>query len=171
MPLNASKQEIVAFDQVMDGFEAIMHNCKTRAPGALIEGIEVSEMVERGTELIVGAREDLAFGPIAMFGLGGIYVEVMKDVSFRAIPLSKQEAMRMMKETKAYPLLLGVRGEARKDIDAVVEAITRIGAVVRKCRGISDIEVNPLVAYEQGEGVNAVDARVLLNVKRGGANE
>ena len=119
-------------------------------------------MVKSGAEVIIGARRDSTFGPIVMFGLGGIYVEVMKDVSFRALPLNRKEVMNMMKEIRAYPLLLGVRGEEPKDIEGVVDTIIKLGAVIQKCKRISDIEINPLVVYERGSGVKAVDARILL---------
>jgi acetyltransferase len=119
-------------------------------------------MLKAATETIVGARQDRAFGPTVMFGLGGIYVEVMKDVTFRAVPLSRADAQVMVKEIRSYPLLLGVRGEKRKDIDGVVDAILKLGTLVRRCRAISDIELNPLVVYEHGQGVKALDVRVLL---------
>jgi succinyl-CoA synthetase beta subunit len=120
-------------------------------------------MVQSGIELIVGARVDRIFGPIVMIGLGGIYVEVMKDVSFRALPLDKIEIMRMIKEIRSYPLLLGVRGEKMKDIEAVIKTVMKLGAIIRHCKGISDIEINPLVVYEQGQGVKAVDIRIILS--------
>jgi acyl-CoA synthetase (NDP forming) len=97
-----------------------------------------------------------------MFGLGGIYVEVMKDVSFRAIPLSYAEAGRMIQEIKSFPLLLGVRGEKQKDIDTLLHTIVRVGAVLKTFDEISDIEINPLVVYDQGMGAKALDARILL---------
>jgi len=140
-------------------------------PQARIRGIEVAEMVPAGVELIVGARRDGAFGPIVMFGMGGIYVEVLKDVSFRAVPLDRAEVLEMMREIRAYPLLLGVRGEERKDIESVVDAVIRLATIIRRCPGISDIEVNPLVAYEQGLGSKAVDVRVLLTDLDGGETD
>jgi acetyltransferase len=100
-----------------------------------------------------------------MFGLGGIYVEVMKDIAFRAFPLGTSEAMKMISEIKTYPLLLGVRGEKRRDIDALADAVLKVGTVLNKFRDISDIEINPLVAYEHGDGVRAVDVRILLTGK------
>ena len=154
--------------EVADAYEAILANCRQFNPNARIEGIEVSEQVKHGVETIVGARRDLSFGPIVMFGLGGIYVEVMKDIAFRAFPLSGSEANKMISEIKTYPLLLGVRGEKRKDIDALVDAVLRVGTVLNKFRDISDIEINPLVAYEHGEGVRAVDVRILLSGKEVG---
>jgi acetyltransferase len=155
-------------EEVMDAYEAIMSNCRARVPHARIKGIQVSEMAPSGVELIVGARKDPAFGPTIMFGMGGIYVEVLKDVTFRAVPFSRAEAIGMMKDIRAYPLLLGVRGEERKDIESVLDTIIRLGTVIQRCDGISDIEVNPLIAYEQGQGAKAVDIRVLLSKTTGG---
>ncbi len=148
--------------EVMDAYEAILHNCSKYDPHAVVKGIEVCEMVTPGTETIIGARIDEIFGPTIMFGLGGIYVEVMKDVSFRALPLQRSEVAGMMKEIRSYPLLLGVRGEEKKDIDSVIDVIIKVGAILQKCPEITDIEVNPLIAYDEGDGVKAVDARILI---------
>ena len=150
-------------EDVINAFEAIMQNCKAYKSNAMIKGIEVCEMVKSGVETIVGGRMDPSFGPVIMFGLGGVYVEVMKDVSFRALPIDQKEALSMIKETKAYPLLLGVRGEDAKDIANVVTVLLRLGFVLKHCSRISDIEINPLIAYDEGEGVMAVDARILLS--------
>jgi acetyltransferase len=148
--------------EVIDAYQAIYRSCRAAVPNARITGVEVAEMVRKGLELIVGARRDPGFGPIVMFGLGGIYVEVLKDVSFRAVPTNRAEALTMMKEIRAFPLLMGVRGEERKDIDRVVDAVIRVATLIRRCPGISDMEINPLVAYEEGQGAKAVDVRVLL---------
>jgi acetyltransferase len=148
--------------EVIDAYGAIMESCKAYAPSAVIEGVDISEMVGEGIELIVGARIDHIFGPIVMIGLGGIYVEVMKDVSFRSFPLDKTEIIRMIEEIRSYPLLLGVRGEKIKDIEMVIDTIMKLGTIIRHCKGISDIEINPLVVYEQGLGVKAVDVRIIL---------
>jgi len=131
--------------------------------------VEDSEMVSKGMETIIGARRDGTFGPIVMFGLGGIYVEVMKDVSFRALPIHRKEILAMMKEVRAYPLLLGVRGEEKRDLDAVVDTIIKVGTVLKKCDRISDLEINPLLVYEHGQGVKAVDVRILLARGKKGA--
>jgi acetyl coenzyme A synthetase (ADP forming)-like protein len=153
-------------EEVINAHQAILYNSRQYSPHARIEGIEVAEMVEKGTETIVGARIDQAFGPVVMFGLGGIYVEVMKDVSFRAFPLNHEEALTMMKETRSYPLLLGVRGEEKKDIESVIDTIMKVGAVIYNCTNVTDIEINPLVVYERG--VKAVDVRILLKREKGG---
>ena len=149
--------------EVIEAYEAILHNCRAEKPDAKIEGVEISEMVLGGVELIVGARRDPSFGPIVMCGLGGIYVEVMKDVSFRALPLARKEAIDMIKEIKSYPILLGVRGEKKKDIDRLVDTIIKVGTVLQQCRSISDIEINPLVVDERG--VKAVDVRILISAQ------
>jgi acyl-CoA synthetase (NDP forming) len=150
-------------EEIISAYEAIMRNCRAHVPHAVIEGVEISEMVQPGTEMIVGARIDGSFGPTVMVGLGGIYVEVMKDVSFRATPLGRGEIMAMIKQIRSYPLLLGVRGEKTRDINALVDTIIKIGAVIRNCKGISDIEINPLVLYEQGMGARTVDVRIILS--------
>jgi len=148
--------------EVLDAYEAIMRNCRGYKADAVIEGIQVDEMIQRGVETIVGARRDGSFGPTVMFGLGGVYVEVLKDIAFRSFPLSREETLNMIGQINAYPLLLGVRGESRKDIDEVANTIIKVGWILRNCSAISDIEVNPLVVYDHGEGVKAVDVRILL---------
>ncbi|MDY6934808.1 MAG: acetate--CoA ligase family protein [Spirochaetota bacterium] len=149
-------------DEVIDAYEAIIHKCKAYNPNAIIDGIEVCQMAAQGIELILGARRDPSFGPIVMCGLGGIYVEFIKDVSFRAIPLNRSIAMSMLEETIAYSLLLGARGEKKKDIDAVVDSIIKIGTIIEKCDKISDIEINPIVVYDENKGLKALDARILI---------
>ena len=152
-------------NEVVDAYGAILRSCKAYAPHALIEGVDISEMVKPGLELIVGARIDQIFGPTIMIGLGGIYVEVIKDVSFRSLPVTSKDIIGMIKELHAYPLLLGVRGEKMKDVAAVMNVIIALGSILRHCQGISDIEINPLVVYEQGEGVRALDIRIILSKK------
>lgn len=150
-------------EEVIDAYQAIMQNCKAYNPEATIEGVEIAEMLKRDVETIIGARRDATFGPIIMFGLGGIYVEVMKDVAFRALPLSRREIMSMIKQTRSYPLLLGVRGEEQKDMESVISCIIKLGSLLQRCPLISDIEINPLMVYEQGLGAKAVDVRILLS--------
>lgn len=148
--------------EVVDAYGAILHNCRVHKPDAIIDGIEVSQQMPTGTQIIIGARQDPSFGPIVMAGLGGIYVEVMKDIAFRALPIGRQEALDMLKELRSYPLLLGVRGEEKRDIDAVIDVLLRVGALLLASEQISDIEINPLIVFEHGRGSIAVDARVLL---------
>ncbi len=153
-------------NEVVDAYEAIMFNAHRHVPAAVITGVEISNMVVGGLETIVGARQDPSFGPVVMFGLGGVYVEIMKDVAFRAFPLSRSEILDMIGQTKAYPLIMGARGEARKDLEAVVDAIQMVGHTLIRNPGITDIEINPLLVFEQGKGAKALDARILLSIDR-----
>ena len=152
-------------NEVIEAYEAIIHSCRKANPRARLEGVEVSEMVKSGVELIVGARRDPSFGPVVMCGLGGIYVEVMKDVSFRGFPLDRREVISMIEEIKSYPILLGVRGEKKKDIESLVDTILKVGAILQsrleRDPSISDIEINPLVV--DARGAKAVDVRILLS--------
>ncbi len=148
--------------EVLEAYEAILRNCRSYKADAVIEGIQVDEMIQKGVETIVGARQDSAFGSTVMFGLGGVYVEVLKDIAFRSFPLSREEVLNMIGQINAYPLLLGVRGEARKDIDEVASSVIKVGWILKNCPAITDIEVNPLVVYDHGDGVKAVDVRILL---------
>ncbi len=148
-------------EEVMDAYQAIMQRCKAYNPDANIKGVEIAEMLTLDVETIIGARKDPIFGPVIMFGMGGIYVEVMKDVAFRSWPLSKREIKKMIKETRVYPLLLGVRGEKKKDMASMIDVIVKLGALIAKCPSIADIEINPLNVCE--DGVKAVDVRILLS--------
>ncbi|MBE0636029.1 acetate--CoA ligase family protein, partial [Candidatus Bipolaricaulota bacterium] len=142
--------------------QAVLRACRVYKRDAKIEGMEVAEMVRPGVETIIGARQDRSFGPTVMVGLGGIYVEVMKDVAFRAAPVDKATALEMIADLRSFPLLLGVRGEKRKDIEAVADVIVTLSHLIDQCRDITDIEINPLVAYDVGEGAKAVDVRILF---------
>jgi acetyltransferase len=154
---------LLARNEVIDAYEAIIQNCKNYNAAARIDGIEVTQMVQAGTELIIGARRDPSFGPVVMCGLGGIYVEIMKDVVFRALPLNRREIRSMLEDIKSFPLLMGVRGEAQKDIDSIIDAILKVGTILYRCPGITDIEINPVMVYEQNKGLKAVDTRILIS--------
>ena len=149
-------------EEIINAYQVIMRNAKTHFPNAKIRGVEISKMVPKGIETIVGGTRDSAFGPIVMFGLGGIYVEAIEDVSFRAAPLGIREAKRMVNEISSSKILYGVRGEARRDIEKISQSIVNIGKLMARVKEIKDIEINPLVVYEYGKGVKAVDVRILL---------
>ena len=149
-------------EEVIDAYQAVLRACRVYKHDAKIEGMEVAEMVKSGVETIIGARQDRSFGPTVMVGLGGIYVEVMKDVAFRAAPVDQAMALEMIADLRSFPLLLGVRGEKRKDIEAVADVIVTLSHLIDQCRDITDIEINPLVAYDVGEGAKAVDVRILF---------
>ncbi|MEM1989208.1 MAG: acetate--CoA ligase family protein, partial [Candidatus Bathyarchaeia archaeon] len=147
---------------VEENYELLVRRTRTIMPRARILGVLVQRMVPRGREVIVGAVRDPQFGPLIMFGLGGIYVDFLRDVSYRLGPLTKSETAQMIEETKAYILLRGVRGEPPSDIDAVIDVILRISQVMAQVEEISEIEVNPLFVYESGEGCLGVDIRVII---------
>lgn len=129
-------------------------------PTANIEGFLVEEMAPKGVEVIAGVVRDEQFGPLVMFGTGGIAVELMRDVSFRLAPLTKDEVMGMIAEVKGYPLLTGFRGDTAKDIDALADTIIKLSEIVMELEGIKEIEINPLIVHESG--AVAVDARAVL---------
>ncbi len=151
-------------NELIDAYEAIFNSAYKFKPDAKITGVEIVKMIKKkdAVETIIGARVDNTFGPTVMFGLGGIYVEVLKDVAFRAVPLTRSEASNMIKQIRSYPLLLGVRGEDPKDIDGCVEVILRLAKIIQLCSDISDIEINPVLAFAQNKGVLAIDTRILL---------
>ncbi len=131
-------------------------------PMAMIEGFLVEEMVPRGVEVITGVIKDEQFGPVAMFGIGGVSVELMKDVSYRLSPLDEKDAVEMMGEVKGWPLLRGFRGDTPKDIGAVADVLVKLTRLVEATGGLMEIEINPLIVYD--EGVVAVDARAALKL-------
>ncbi|OGD44363.1 hypothetical protein A3K69_07710 [Candidatus Bathyarchaeota archaeon RBG_16_57_9] len=144
-------------------FEEIMRKSRKAQPLAKIYGITVDKMVPRGREMIVGMSRDPQFGPMVMFGLGGIYVNFLKDVSFRLAPMNEREAQQMMEETKSYALLKGVRGQAPADIEALREAILRIGLMVWDLTDLKDLDINPILVYDAGRGVSALDVKMTLS--------
>jgi len=143
-------------------YEKILDRCHKYNSQAKIKGVDICEMIRGGLEVMVGARRDKVFGTIVVFGLGGIYVEVFKDINFRSFPLGPGEARRMIEKIKAYSLLAGVRGKREKDIEAIIDVILKLGWIIDRIKSISDIEINPLIAYEKGLGVKALDVRVIL---------
>ncbi|MEM4461291.1 MAG: acetate--CoA ligase family protein [Candidatus Bathyarchaeia archaeon] len=150
--------------EVVDAFDDVISNARRYMPRANIYGVEVSKMATRGIEIIVGMHRDPQFGPLLMFGLGGIYVDFLRDVSFRVAPLSMDDALEMIKETKAYTLLRGVRGMPAADIESLADIIVRVAWLSAEFREIADIDLNPIFVYEKGKGCIAVDAKISLSV-------
>jgi acetyl-CoA synthetase (ADP-forming) len=146
---------------VNKAWAGMMGNFKEKVPQAKIEGFLLEEMAPTGVEVIIGGLRDPQFGPAVMFGVGGIMVELMKDVSFRLAPLDKKEAYEMMKDVKGYPLLTGFRGSMPVDRENLVSIIIKFSDILLEMDEIKELEINPLLVYEKG--VMAVDARVLLN--------
>lgn len=150
-------------NMVRIAFEEIMRKSRKAQPLAKIYGITVDKMVPKGKEMIIGMSRDPQFGPMVMFGLGGIYVNFLKDVAFRLAPMNEREAQNMMEETKSYTLLKGVRGEAPADIDALRDAILRVGHLVWDFPELEDLDINPIFVYDAGEGVSALDVKITLS--------
>ncbi|MEM2607152.1 MAG: acetate--CoA ligase family protein, partial [Candidatus Bathyarchaeia archaeon] len=128
-------------------YELLIRRARTIMPRARILGVLVQRMAPRGKEVIVGAVRDPQFGPLIMFGLGGIYVDFLKDVSYRLCPLTKAEAARMIEETRTYVLLRGVRGELPSDINSIIDVILKVSQVMTQFEEIAEMEVNPLLVY------------------------
>ncbi len=140
-----------------------MHAAVTAAaPTARIEGYEIEEQISGGREVLVGIQRDPDFGPILVFGMGGIYVEVLRDVTFRLAPVSELAARRMVESIKAFPLLRGVRGEPPSDLAALEDAIERVSQLAVERPEIAELDLNPLIVLPAGRGVVAVDVRVVL---------
>ena len=152
-------------DQVRDLFDLLVYRAQRHMPDATIWGVLVQEMVAKGKEVIIGVNRDPQFGPLLMFGMGGIYVEVLKDVTFRIAPVSRQEATQMIDEIRSYHLLRGVRGEKPSDLDAIVDAILRVSQLVTDFPEIVEMDINPLMVHEAGSGAISVDSRFVLKEK------
>jgi acetyltransferase len=151
---------------VKEAFKEIMKNAKAYKADADIHGIVIQEMAPWGTEVILGSVNDPTFGPTIMFGLGGIFVEVMKDVTFKVAPLSMEQAESMLGEIKAAPILRGVRGEKARDGKALADAICRYADMIIDLKDeIAESDANPVLVYEEGSGVKVADARVILKKK------
>jgi acetyltransferase len=150
---------------VRDAFDLIVYRSERYLPEARIWGCQVQKMVPDGLEVLIGMNRDPQFGPLMTFGLGGIYVETLKDVSFRVAPFSRQQAQDMLDEIRARALLDGVRGEPPVDKEAVVEALLRIAQLVLDFPIIAELDINPFIVYEQGRGGTAIDMRLILERK------
>ncbi len=148
---------------VRQAFERIINSVKQHIPNARIEGVLVQAMAKKGREVILGMKRDPQFGPILMFGLGGIYVEVLKDVTFRFAPVRELGAYRMVRDIRTYKLLEGVRGEPPADIDKIVECIERLSQLAVEQDLIEELDINPLIVYPQGEGAVVVDVRIMVS--------
>ncbi len=148
--------------EVENAFFDITTKVKNIMPHAHIYGVLIQEMVPSGKEVIMGITKDPQFGHMIMFGLGGIYVEVLKDVSFRIVPVSQEDAYEMIRETKTFPLLRGVRGEAEADIEAIERSILILSQMAIDFPQIIEADINPLLVRKRGEGVVAIDARFAI---------
>jgi acetate---CoA ligase (ADP-forming) len=151
-------------EEVRDAFELMVYRAERYLPDANIWGCLVQQMVPQGgLEVLVGMNRDPQFGPLVTFGLGGIYVETLKDVTFRIAPFSKHEAEQMLQEIRAHALLDGVRGLPAYDKEAIVEVLLRVGQLVQDFPEIAELDINPLMVYPQNRGAIAIDMRLVLS--------
>jgi acetyltransferase len=148
--------------EVKDAFDLMMYRIPKKRPEANIPGVLVQEMCKSGREVILGMNRDPHFGPLMMFGMGGVMVEVLKDISFYLAPLTADEAKQMLISTKTYKMLEGVRGQEGVDIDKIAEGLQRLSQLVMEFPQIREVDINPYVVGSEGSTPVAVDARISL---------
>jgi acyl-CoA synthetase (NDP forming) len=147
---------------VRAAYREMMEEIPKKRSDAGLEGVQMQQMLSGGKEVIIGMIRDPTFGPMLMFGLGGVYVEILKDVRFVIAPVNEKEARELITGIKTYPLLAGTRGEKPSDIDALVDAILRVSRLVCDFPEIEEFEINPMMVFEEGKGAFAVDMRLTL---------
>lgn len=157
------RMNLLSASAVRDAFELITLRAARTFPEAEIWGCLVQKQIMGDVEVIVGMHRDPQFGPLVMFGLGGIYVETLKDVSFRLAPFSREEAKEMISEVRSAGILYGVRGRKRKDIEAVVEVLLKVSHLVTEFPEIVELDINPLMVFDEGRGVMALDMRLVIS--------
>ncbi len=151
---------------VIAAYQRILENLKKNGLSEKISGVLIQEMIEGGKEVIIGMKRDEHFGPVMMFGMGGIYTEVLKDVSFRIAPLSREDAREMISEVKGYELLKGVRGEDPSDISAIGDTLLKVSQLAVDFPEIMEMDINPFLVLAKGKGGVGVDARVRLEKEK-----
>ena len=151
--------------EVRAAYKDMTESISKKMPDASIEGVQLQKMLSDGREVIIGMVRDPTFGPMLMFGLGGVYVEILKDILFAIAPVNESEAREMITGIKTYPLLAGARGARPSDIDAIVDVVLRISRLVCDFSEIEEFEINPLMVFEEGKGALAVDMRLALKKK------
>ncbi|AEC51310.1 hypothetical protein PNA2_0393 [Pyrococcus sp. NA2] len=150
-------------EELKKKWEEIHENARKYRPDAEILGVLIAPMLKPGREVIIGVTEDPQFGHAIMFGLGGIFVEILKDVTFRLVPITEKDARKMIREIKAYPILAGARGEKPADIEAIVDMLLKVSKLVDELKDyIKEMDLNPVFVYNEGEGAVIVDARIIL---------
>ena len=148
---------------VENGYKSILSNAKAYKSDARLEGVLVQHMAPPGIEIIVGGLRDPQFGPVVMFGLGGIFTEVLKDVTFRLVPINEREAREMIREIRGYRVLAGLRGRPPADEKAVASTLVRVSEVMNENESIAQIDLNPVMVYSSGCSI--VDARIILSIQ------
>ncbi len=152
---------VSSLGEAVKAYKKILANVEKAAPGAHVVGVLVQKMAPPGAiEVVVGAVRDPVFGPAVMFGLGGVFVELFQDVSFRVAPFTRDDALEMMKEVKAYKLLRGYRGRPPRDLNALADIIMAVQRLMQENPEIKEMDLNPVMSYPKG--ALAVDARIIL---------
>jgi acetyl-CoA synthetase (ADP-forming) len=154
------KLNITDDEQLRRSYEALIDDTRKNAPNAKIAGVLVEKMMPKSVEVVVGMIRDQSFGPTIMFGLGGVLVEIMKDVVFRIAPVSREESFDMIKKVKGYPLLVGYRGSMSLDIESLAGLISNVSRVAMDIPEIDQMDLNPIIVYDKG--LTVVDARIIL---------
>jgi acyl-CoA synthetase (NDP forming) len=154
---------------VEQAYHQIISNVRKNNSGARIVAVLVQHMAPRGVEVIIGGLRDRQFGPTVLFGLGGIFVEVLKDATFRVAPLTEHDAREMIRETHSYPILKGVRGQGPSDEEAIMQMLYATSKMMLEIEDISQIDLNPVMVY--GSGATIVDARMILTERELRANQ
>ncbi len=149
--------------QVELAYDDIMASAREKAPGANVWGVSVQKMARPGVEVIVGMSKDVQFGPVLMFGLGGVLVEVLQDVAFRIVPLTAFDAREMIRDIKGFPILQGVRGQKPVNLESLERILLQVSALVEATPTIKELDLNPIFAYE--DSAVAVDARIVLEAE------
>ncbi|MGP8319241.1 MAG: acetate--CoA ligase alpha subunit [Methanosarcinaceae archaeon] len=150
-------------DDVERAYHTMMSDVRRYIPDAHISGVQVQKMITEGKEVIIGMNRDVQFGPLLMFGLGGTYVEFLKDVSFAVAPINRDDAKHMVASIKTYPLLAGVRGEPPSDIDSIIETLIKVSQMVTDFPQVLEFEINPLMVLPDGQGCVAMDIRLTIS--------
>ncbi|MGI6029818.1 MAG: acetate--CoA ligase family protein [Candidatus Heteroscillospira sp.] len=159
------KLNLQSAEELREAYNELLENAKKNAPGARINGVLVEQMLPKGVEVIVGVNNDPQFGPMILCGLGGVFVEVFKDVSLYPAPLNKQEALEMIKALKGYKMLCGYRGSAKCDVEALAELLVQISDFAAANKdSLLELDINPVFVHQEGMGVNIADALMVKKV-------
>jgi len=160
---NAIRLGVKSDSDLVKAYGEVVQNLKTYDPKAEVAGVLIQEMMKDGTEVIVGTTRDPQFGPVILFGLGGIFVEVLKDVSLRVLPITKYDAEEMVREIKGYKVLEGFRGKPRADLGAIIDILLKVSKLATEMEGsVSELDLNPVIVLPEGKGAKVVDARFVV---------
>ena len=149
-------------EDLLTAYKRIIENVSRSMPEAFINGILVEKQISGGEEIILGIKRDPSFGPVVMCGIGGIFTEIYRDVSFRIAPFGEEEGEAMVKELKAYPLLAGARGRAKRDISSLIKTLVSLSHLAFAHPLIAELDINPLIVQDEDKGCMAADVKILL---------